>query len=250
MAKLTDGKREFLHDEPNVGVVAALREDGTPHQTRRLGRLGRRARPPQPDRLAARSSSTSSATRGSRCSRHRPQRSASAGSRSKGRSSRSRPTAPTSTSSGRRASTSARTTTRSRPGEQRVLVRIAPERVEATTWSERYLRSARISAGRALARLDGAVQVALEVDRRVLAGEEAVALAPALHAGEALVLADLPVRVRALRPAVAGPEVDRRLAVPGLRRAREHRLELARGTASPATSGVPEPKLAPILPPV
>jgi PPOX class probable F420-dependent enzyme len=33
MAKLTDAQASFLHDEPNVGVVAALREDGTPHQT-------------------------------------------------------------------------------------------------------------------------------------------------------------------------------------------------------------------------
>jgi PPOX class probable F420-dependent enzyme len=33
MPKLTDEQASFLHDEPNVGVVAALREDGTPHQT-------------------------------------------------------------------------------------------------------------------------------------------------------------------------------------------------------------------------
>jgi PPOX class probable F420-dependent enzyme len=33
MPKLTDGQAAFLHDEPNVGVVAALREDGTPHQS-------------------------------------------------------------------------------------------------------------------------------------------------------------------------------------------------------------------------
>jgi PPOX class probable F420-dependent enzyme len=33
MAKLTDEQASFLHDEPNVGVVAALRKDGTPHQT-------------------------------------------------------------------------------------------------------------------------------------------------------------------------------------------------------------------------
>jgi PPOX class probable F420-dependent enzyme len=33
VAKLTDGQARFLHEEPNVGVVAALREDGTPHQT-------------------------------------------------------------------------------------------------------------------------------------------------------------------------------------------------------------------------
>ena len=33
MAKLTDGQASFLHDEPNVAVVAALRQDGTPHQT-------------------------------------------------------------------------------------------------------------------------------------------------------------------------------------------------------------------------
>jgi PPOX class probable F420-dependent enzyme len=33
MTKLTAGQASFLHDEPNVGVVAALRPDGTPHQT-------------------------------------------------------------------------------------------------------------------------------------------------------------------------------------------------------------------------
>ena len=33
MPKLTDGQASFLHDEPNVAVVAALRDDGTPHQT-------------------------------------------------------------------------------------------------------------------------------------------------------------------------------------------------------------------------
>ena len=33
MPKLTAGQAAFLHDEPNVGVVAALREDGTPHQS-------------------------------------------------------------------------------------------------------------------------------------------------------------------------------------------------------------------------
>ncbi|MGZ8783012.1 MAG: TIGR03618 family F420-dependent PPOX class oxidoreductase [Gaiellaceae bacterium] len=33
MAKLTEGQASFLHDEPNVAVVAALREDGSAHQT-------------------------------------------------------------------------------------------------------------------------------------------------------------------------------------------------------------------------
>ena len=33
MATLTEGQASFMHDEPNVGVVAALREDGTAHQT-------------------------------------------------------------------------------------------------------------------------------------------------------------------------------------------------------------------------
>jgi len=33
MAKLTESQASFVHDEPNVAVVAALREDGTPHQT-------------------------------------------------------------------------------------------------------------------------------------------------------------------------------------------------------------------------
>lgn len=33
MAKLTGEQASFLHDQPNLGVVAALRDDGTPHQT-------------------------------------------------------------------------------------------------------------------------------------------------------------------------------------------------------------------------
>ena len=33
MPKLTDEQATFLRDEPNVGIVAVLREDGTPHQT-------------------------------------------------------------------------------------------------------------------------------------------------------------------------------------------------------------------------
>ena len=33
MPKPTDEQASFLHDEPNVAVVAALRPDGTPHQS-------------------------------------------------------------------------------------------------------------------------------------------------------------------------------------------------------------------------
>lgn len=33
MAKLTAEQASFLHEEPNLGVVAALRPDGTAHQT-------------------------------------------------------------------------------------------------------------------------------------------------------------------------------------------------------------------------
>lgn len=33
MAKLTERQAAFLHEEPNVAVVVALRDDGTPHQT-------------------------------------------------------------------------------------------------------------------------------------------------------------------------------------------------------------------------
>src|SRR5262249_34015820 len=62
-------------------------------------------------------------------------------------------------------------------------------------------------------------------DRRVLAGEVAVALPRALHAREGGVLPDLPVGVRPLRPAVTRPEVDRRLAVPARREAGQHRLD-------------------------
>ena len=95
-------------------------------------------------------------------------------------------------------------------------------------------------AGGALAGLHGAVQVALEVDRGVLAGEVAVALLLALDAGELRVLADLPVGVRALRPRVAGPEVDRRAAVPCRRDARAAPARSARGTAARASGGVPD----------
>src|SRR4029453_954223 len=81
-------------------------------------------------------------------------------------------------------------------------------------------------AHRALARLDRTVQVALEVDRRVLAGEVARSLASAFHPGELGVLPDLPVGVRALRPRVRGPEVEERPAVVPLRHARQHGLDL------------------------
>jgi PPOX class probable F420-dependent enzyme len=33
LAKLTEGQAAFLHEEPNLAVVTALRENGTPHQT-------------------------------------------------------------------------------------------------------------------------------------------------------------------------------------------------------------------------
>jgi PPOX class probable F420-dependent enzyme len=33
LTKLTEGQAAFLHEEPNLGVVTALRADGTPHQT-------------------------------------------------------------------------------------------------------------------------------------------------------------------------------------------------------------------------
>ena len=33
MATLTEGQARFLHDEPNVGVVSVLREDGSAHQS-------------------------------------------------------------------------------------------------------------------------------------------------------------------------------------------------------------------------
>ena len=58
--------------------------------------------------------------------------------------------------------------------------------------------------GGSLAGLNRAVEVALEVDRGVLAGEVAVALGLALDPGEAGVLARLPERVGPL-----GPGADR-----------------------------------------
>src|SRR4051794_3645266 len=81
--------------------------------------------------------------------------------------------------------------------------------------------------GRPLARLHGAVQVALEIDRGVLSGEVAAAVLEPLGARELRVLADLPVGVRALGPGIAGPVVDGGAAVPASRDAGQNRLELA-----------------------
>ena len=33
MPKLTEAEARFLHEEPNIAIVATLRPDGTPHQT-------------------------------------------------------------------------------------------------------------------------------------------------------------------------------------------------------------------------
>src|SRR4051794_2332288 len=71
------------------------------------------------------------------------------------------------------------------------------------------------------------VEVALEVDRRVLAGEMARTHLFALGAGELRVLADLPVRVRAPRQRVRRPVVDGRAAVPARADPRKHGLDLA-----------------------
>src|SRR5207247_1470178 len=110
----------------------------------------------------------------------------------------------------------------------------APLRSAPTLFARRspsaVLQIAQHFAGSAFTCLDRAVQVALEVLRRVLAGEVAVALPLLLHPGELRVLPDLPVRVGALRPWVAGPEVDRRAAAPvvraDVRNRREDRLQL------------------------
>src|SRR4029079_2589511 len=77
-----------------------------------------------------------------------------------------------------------------------------------------------------LARLDRTVEVALEVDRGVLAAEVRVALLPALDPREARVLTDLPVGVLPPRPGVRGPEVDRRPPVPLRGHSRQHGLDL------------------------
>src|SRR5204862_1865141 len=82
----------------------------------------------------------------------------------------------------------------------------------------------------ALAGLDTAVQVTLEVLRGVLTAEVAVALASVLHSGESRVLADLPIRVGALCPLVCAPEVDGCATRPVIRdrdlRLVEERLQL------------------------
>jgi PPOX class probable F420-dependent enzyme len=33
VSKLSEAEASFLHEEPNIAIVAALRSDGTPHQT-------------------------------------------------------------------------------------------------------------------------------------------------------------------------------------------------------------------------
>src|SRR5829696_4473098 len=73
----------------------------------------------------------------------------------------------------------------------------------------------------------GALQVALEVLRRVLAGEVAGAAGLRLSAAEAGVLARLVVRIGAERPRIRGPVVDGRVAVELLRDAGQERLDLA-----------------------
>src|SRR5438445_4485980 len=77
-----------------------------------------------------------------------------------------------------------------------------------------------------LARFDAALHVALEVLRRVLAGEVAVEAPLLLRAREARVLADLPVRVGAPRPLVARPVVACRKPVPPRDRPGQHGLDL------------------------
>src|ERR1700681_4857644 len=79
--------------------------------------------------------------------------------------------------------------------------------------------------GGGLARRDGAVHEALEVDGRVLAGEMHVALARALVTRDRRALADRPIRVRAFVPPVAGPIVHEGFAVPRFRDAGIQRFQ-------------------------
>src|SRR5581483_2658436 len=80
--------------------------------------------------------------------------------------------------------------------------------------------------GGALAALHRAVEVALAVLRRVLAGEVDRARDLLLGTGEARVLPDLPVGVGAERPLVVLPRVHGRAAVVGRREPRDDRLDL------------------------
>src|SRR5213594_1303532 len=68
--------------------------------------------------------------------------------------------------------------------------------------------------GRPLARDGSAFHESLEIDRRVLAGEEAVALAHALIARDGLVLADLPVGVGEEEVGIQMRQRAGRLSVP------------------------------------
>jgi hypothetical protein len=85
----------------------------------------------------------------------------------------------------------------------------------------------------ALAGLDAAVQVALEVHGGVLAGEVDLPVLAAFDAAELCLLADLPVRIGALCEGVVGSEVDRCPAVPVRRDARQHRFDLGQELLGP-----------------
>src|SRR5271165_674044 len=74
--------------------------------------------------------------------------------------------------------------------------------------------------------LDRAVHEAAELERALLAAEMHVALAHGFDADERRAVADAPVRVRAVMPAIFGPIVEECFAVPQLRDPRINRLEL------------------------
>src|SRR5215210_1056685 len=100
--------------------------------------------------------------------------------------------------------------------------------VDSSRIPEILLRRLEHLGGDAHAGEDRPVEVSLVVLGRVLAAEVAVAVGDVrLGRAEGAVLAGLVVRVGALGPSVAGPEVDRGLAVIGLGDAGQHGLELA-----------------------
>ena len=141
--KLTEGQAAFLHDEPNVAVVAALRNGRHAAPVRRLGGLGRGARPAQPGHhpQEARVPAERPAGVGARA---RSQRQLAPGRGRRGRSPRSRPRALTSTSSGRRVSIRGERSTHSPRERSGSSSGSRPNGSRRTTWSS-YFRSARIS---------------------------------------------------------------------------------------------------------
>ncbi len=122
-------------------------------------------------------------------------------------------------------------------------------RAPSAALTRRAPSEASTSPRRALAGLDRAVQVALRLDRRVLAGEEHVALALAFDPVERRVLARLDQRIGAERPRVAVPRVADHAAVPQRGRLRRDARELRAATSRLLSSSGRRPAATAAAPP-